>query len=42
MDNKKLHIKSLILNYLVDLLKCDKEDKYKDTIIELSQLIHKL
>ena len=42
MENKKLHIKSLILNYLVDLLKCDNENKYKETIIQLSQLIHQL
>ena len=40
--DKKLHIKSLILNYLVDLLKADTENKYKNIIIELSLEIHKL
>lgn len=39
---KKLHIKSLILNYLVELMKADNENKYKDIILELSQAIHQL
>lgn len=41
MDSiKKLHIKSLIQNYLVELMKADTENKYKETIVELSTLIH--
>tara|TARA_R100000654_G_scaffold19326_4_gene39558 strand:- start:7130 stop:7264 length:135 start_codon:yes stop_codon:yes gene_type:complete len=42
MDNHKfLHIKSLILNFLVDLMKADTEDKFKKEILEISTIIHK-
>ena len=39
--HKFLHIKSLLLNYLVDLMKADTENKYKKEILELSSVIHK-
>ena len=41
MDNYKMtHIKSLVLNFLIDLMKADTEDKFKKEILELSSLIH--
>ena len=42
MLDKKVHIKSLILNYLFGLMENDDNGIYKDTILELYQEIDKL
>ncbi len=39
MNAIKVHIKNLILNYLMELLESDNENIYKKEILNLSKLI---
>jgi hypothetical protein len=42
MIEKTVHIKELLLNFLFSLLESDIDNKYKETIIEISKKIHEL
>ena len=41
-EHKRLHCKSLILNYIVSMLQADTQNKYSKILLELSDQIHKL